>query len=327
MYVRISGRLIINVASLNAQGTVGNLVELTKVHMVRSGINNRELIEVPAMTGNSLKHWHFAHFIKEYKKLRGDNAMLCDDCIRGVGFRTRQKLGNDEANYIKRCAGEDLHGFLMPDLQVRRESLVKFSFLLPVEDMRDRAIDTVTHNRVVVTEQGRIEGEAAMMLFKRQYSSNTYGFSATLDLGLIGVRLYSADKKPVIESSEERKERAKAALIAFIPLLSGMFGANTARSLPVEKVKELLVISSKKPLPLPVNAIYVDYVEKSLQVLRNYCETTGVEADVHIYGIDVKIIEDILKDCKEIRIRPGYDDWSTIFRTLAEEVTKSFAGS
>jgi len=323
MYVRISGRLLVNAASLNAQGTVGNLVELTKVHVVRASSNGYELVEVPVVTGNSLKHWHFVHFIKEYKKMRDGAAKLCSDCIRGVGFRTRQNLGNDEAKYIEMCAGEDLHGFLMPEAQVRRESLVKFSFLIPVEDLMERAIDTVTHNRVVVNEEGRIEGEAAMMLFKRQYSSSMYGFSSTLDLGLVGTRLYSANKEPVIDQME-RAVRAKAALMAFIPFLSGLFGANTARSLPVEKVEQLLVTSSNAPLPLLVNAAYSDYVRRSLLTLRNYCETTGTRACVHVYGIKSGI-KDVLKDCEVIEVKDNYDDWSGIFRTLAEEVTKTFA--
>ena len=321
MYIRISGRLLVNAASMNAQGVVGNVVELTKVHLTLFRNGSYDIVEVPAVTGNSLKHWHFIHFIEQYKRLGGSH--LCKDCIRGIGYRTRmyqnkRDIGNDEADYIKGCAGEDLHGFLMPDKQVRRESLVKFSFLVPIEDILEYPLDTVTHNRVVLTEGGRIEAEAAMMLFKRQYASNIYGFSSTLDLGLIGVRLYSPDKKPVIEP-EERILRAKASILAFIPMLSGKFGANMSRSLPAERVEQLIVATSRNPIPLLVNGMYSDYVDKSLKVLENYCKSAGIEATLHTYGVSVR-------EAEKVEIQQ-YDDWSDIFVKLAEEVEKSLGAS
>ncbi len=322
MYVRISGRLLINAASMNAQGVVGNVVELTKIHLALPKDSGYDIVEVPAVTGNSLKHWHFVHFVEEYKRLGGSS--LCRDCKRGIGYRTRDKKDEDEASYIKDCAGEDLHGFLMPDLQVRRESLIKFSFLVPVEDLLEHSIDTVTHNRVVIDEKGRIEAEAAMMLFKRQYASSIYGISATLDLGLIGTRLYSADKSLTIDP-KEAVLRAKAALLAFIPMFSGKLGANMSRSLPAESVEQLLVASSNHPIPLLMNGMYLDYAERSVRTLNNYCKATGVKATLHTYR--VKLPEDLVKSLAENVQLKSYDEWSDIFHGLVGEVEEGFCKS
>ncbi|MDW8034727.1 MAG: DevR family CRISPR-associated autoregulator, partial [Nitrososphaerota archaeon] len=229
MYIGLGGRIRINAASLNAQGTVGNLIEITKLRILVKRVSDYEPIEVSAISGNTIKHWHFVHFVNQY--LQSGGKKLCKDCERSVAFRTRFNRGDDEAEYIKECAAEDVHGFLMPERQVRRESLVKFSFLLPAEESLEHPIDTITHNRVIVDEKGKIEGEAGMMIFKRQYASDIYGFSFFVNLSDIGVRLYSLTKEAVYDS-DERKRRAKATISAFIPILSGLLGANTARALP-----------------------------------------------------------------------------------------------
>ncbi|MBS7612291.1 type I-A CRISPR-associated protein Cas7/Csa2 [Candidatus Bathyarchaeota archaeon] len=317
MYVRLSGRIRINAASLNAQGTVGNLLEITKLRILVKRDESYEPVEVSAVSGNTMKHWHFVHFIDQYLQNGGND--LCDDCKRGVAFRTRFKKGNDEANYIKECAAEDVHGFLMPDTQVRRESLVKFSFLLPVEELFEHPIDTITHNRVIIDEGGKIEGQAGMMIFKRQYASDIYGFSFLADLADIGLRLYSADKRPIYDS-DERKRRAKSAILAFIPMLSGLLGANISRSLPALQVEELLVAYSRDPLPLTTHGFFKNYVEETMHTIGGYCKLIKSKAKILIYG--AKISEELIKECKEEIDIESYLTWQEIFKEIVEEVDK-----
>lgn len=284
MFVRLAGRVEVNAASLNAQGTSGNLIELTKIRMVESESGVHRLVEVPAVTGNSIKHWHFVHFVTAYTELGG--KQLCGYCRRGIGFRSPDTPPSEEEEneewFVNRCAGEDVHGFLQPDIQVRRESLVKASYLLPLKGM-EVGFDTVTHNRVVTSEEGVIEREG-MMVIKRQYSSSIFGFCLSLDLWYVGKLLYSPEHKQVIDD-EEVKRRGKAALIALLPLLAGDVGASRSRALPAWEVKELVAAWSDRPIPQLTHGCYPDYVAASLDTLKAYAELTGVNINVLTYGI------------------------------------------
>jgi CRISPR-associated protein Cst2 len=288
MFVRLAGRVEVNAASLNAQGTAGNLIELTKIRVVRLEGGAYHLVEVPAVTGNAVKHWHFAHFVNAYTMLGGQR--LCEYCKRGIGYRSPDKSKKSERDFVRDCAGEDVHGFLQPENQVRRESLFKASFLLPVEDA-ETGFDTVTHNRIVVDKQGKIAGEG-MMIFKRQYSSSIFGFSMLLDLGFVGKLLYSEKHDPVVDNDEVLR-RGKAALVALLPLLAGEIGASRARALPAWRVKELLVAWSDKPIPQLTHGCYSDYVTTSLGVLAAYSKLLGASVEVLAYGVDEKLLEGI----------------------------------
>jgi len=294
MYVRIAGRVEVNAASLNAQGTSGNLIELAKLRVVVSENGTYRLLEVPTVTGNAIKHWHFAHFVNAYKMLGGQK--LCEYCKRGIGFRSPDEDKSDEGSFVKDCAGEDVHGFLQPQKQVRRESLFKASFMLPSEEV-ETGFDTVTHNRVVIDTKGKVTSEG-MMLFKRQYSSSIYGFLMSLDLGYIGRLLYSQEHEKVIDDDEELR-RGKAALVALLPLLAGEVGASRARALPAWRVREFLVACSEKPIPQLTHGRYSDYVATSLEVLATYSDLMNIGVEVLAYGINERLLESFKEKLKD----------------------------
>ena len=287
MYVRISGRALVNVASLNAQGRVGNLMELAKSHVLCRTDEGYRLVEVPVITGNSFKRWHFAHFIEVYKSLGGQQ--LCDYCERLIGFRSPDKKGSSEEYFVKKCAGEDVHGFLQPDNQVRRDSLVKASFIVPVEEL-EHSVDTVTHNRVVVNESGVVSRD--MMIIKRQYSSALYGFQLNMDLAYVGKLLFSGDAKDVL-NKDERERRVKAALLALLPLLSGQLGASRSRAEPVWKVEELVVACSAHPLPSLTHGHYSDYFSESVKTLASFSRLFNVAVHMYAYGVSEALINEL----------------------------------
>jgi len=317
MYVRIAGRVEVNAASLNAQGTSGNLIELAKLRVVVPESGTYRLFEVPTVTGNTIKHWHFVHFVNAYTMLGGQK--LCDYCKRGIGYRSPEDKANEES-FVKDCAGEDVHGFLQPDNQVRRESLFKASFMLPIEEV-ESGFDTMTHNRVVIDTEGKVTREG-MMIFKRQYSSSIYGFLMSLDLGYIGRLLYSQEHRQVIDGDEELK-RGKAALVALLPLLAGEVGASRARALPAWRVKELLVAWSENPIPQLTHGRYSDYVATSLDVLAAHSDLLGINVNVLAYGVDKKLTDSFEK-LKEsgsgklvmIEIK---DSWQSIINSLVQK--------
>ncbi|AAL80766.1 MULTISPECIES: type I-A CRISPR-associated protein Cas7/Csa2 [Pyrococcus] len=313
MYVRISGRIRLNAHSLNAQGGGGtNYIEITKTKVTVRTENGWTVVEVPAITGNMLKHWHFVGFV-DYFKTTPYGVNLTERALRyngtrfGQGETTATKANgatvqlNDEATIIKELADADVHGFLAPKTGRRRVSLVKASFILPTEDFikeveGERLITAIKHNRVDVDEKGAIgsskEG-TAQMLFSREYATGLYGFSIVLDLGLVGipqglpVKFEENQPRPnIVIDPNERKARIESALKALIPMLSGYIGANLARSFPVFKVEELVAIASEGPIPALVHGFYEDYIEANRSIIKN-ARALGFNIEVFTYNVDL----------------------------------------
>ncbi len=301
MFVRFAGRLLINVASLNAQGGAGtNYVEITKVPVVLRDDDGKLIVEeAPAISGNMMKHFHFVNFVELVKDSECNGNKLSQYDLRFVAYRFKEDkektvLGNEvdlnnESTIIENFATADIHGYLTPTRPpYRRESLIKFSFVIPCEETIKDAFDisAVTQNRVVIDETGKIEGtreEQAMMVFKRQYASALYGFASTFDAYYVG-RPLSNPNEIAVNDSKERRERVKLAILAYINLLGGRFGANTSRGLPALDVDELIAVVSEKPVPMAKHGFYSDYIDETIRIIKDYAEAFDVNVDVFVYS-------------------------------------------
>ena len=288
VYVRISGRVIINVHSANCEGAVGNYISLSKMYLVKrvpkeSGYDY-DIVEENVISGNMFKHWHAIETIDILNSMNYDK--LCEMCKRKVMYRSTLNLPS-EIEYIKKCAIEDLHGFLDTTSNVRRESIVKFSFLIPIEEGVNRYA-AVTMNRVAVTKEGKID-EEAMMIFKREHASGIYGFSCILDLYYVGRAI--SDPSKVIDNNE-RKIRAKAAILALSNILSGRFGAASARSLPIIRTYELICVVSKKPIPNLTHGYYFDYIDDNAIRVKALIDGKYVSVDeIRVFVLGDRVYE------------------------------------
>jgi len=287
VFVRITGRAIVNVHSANSEGATGNYTGLSKMFVVRRTPKGYEVSEDAVISGNMLKHWHAVRVV-ELLKEQGYNA-LCDTCKRFVMFRSNMSLDN-EFEYVKACAIEDLHGFLYTakKISIRRESLVKFSFMLPVEEIRSE-YSAVTHNRVVLTEEGKIPaGEQEMIVIKREYASGIYGFLVSMDLKYVGRALADPENPNKVLDLNSRKIRSKAAILTLADVLSGRFGAAASRALPIVRVVELICAVSGWPMPNLVHGFYSDYVEESARVLNS---VYGVNKQLKVFAYGNRVVD------------------------------------
>ncbi|MCS7105520.1 MAG: type I-A CRISPR-associated protein Cas7/Csa2 [Thermofilaceae archaeon] len=281
VFVRVTGRAIVNVHSANTEGSVGNYSSLSKMFIVRRTEGGYEVSEDAVISGNMLKHWHAVRMVELLKEL--GNVPLCDSCKRFIMYRTSVER-DSEFDYVTACAIEDLHGFLFPDASIRRESLVKFSFLLPVEELRSE-YSAITHNRVVLTEEGKIPArEQAMMVFKREHASALYGFAASMDLKYVGRSLADPENQSKVLGLDERKVRAKAAVLSLLDVFSGRFGAAASRALPIMKLEELVCAVSPQPLPNLVHGFYGDYLEESGRVLKAYLSVVSKGRPLKVFA-------------------------------------------
>jgi len=280
-YVRVTGRAVVNLHSANAEGAVGNYMALSKMYVVRrtgSSESPYEVTEDIVISGNMIKHWHAVRTVERLLEAGYDG--ICDYCRRFIMYRSPDKTVPSEQEFIRRCAIEDLHGFLQPDQQIRRESIVKFAFMIPVEDMRAEYA-AVTHNRVVLDETGKIQAEEAMMIFKREHASGVYGFLTAMDLAYVGRPL--ANPTQVVINGDERRIRAKAAVLALADILTGRFGAASSRATPIMRTTELICAVSKQPIPNLIHGFYMDYAEESSKVLVASLKS-GLVRDLKVFA-------------------------------------------
>lgn len=279
MYLKLTGRLIINVSSLNTEGAVGNYISLSKAFIVRRTSNGYEYVEAPVISGNMIKHWHAVLLVDH--ALSSNYTKICDTCKRKIMFRSTMQRSS-EFEYIKECLIEDVHGFLNLDQQIRRESIAKFSFLIPVEELEVK-YSTITHNRVVTNKEGKVTED--MIVFKREHESGVFGFNIVVDLAYIG----RAQSNPTQSlDSNERITRARLVVKALTDLLSGNFGAAQARALPIVKLEELIALLSSKPGPNLVHGYFKDYAEETFNIIKNYY--INGEAKIYVLGERLKKI-------------------------------------
>jgi len=306
MFVRMAGRVRLNSHSLNAQGGGGtNYVEITKAKVSVNTDKGWRVLEVPAVSGNMLKHWHFVNFVDFFKE-SSFRSNLTERALRyngvrfGKGETSARKADGKTVKFeseeviIKNFADADVHGFLAPNKGIRRVSLVKMSFLLPTEDFikqaDERLIYAVKHNRVDIDETGAISsgGDTAQMLFNREYATGLYGFEIILDLGFVGVP--QSNPSNLVIDENEKTARVEATLKALIPMLSGYIGANLSRSFPVFKLEEFIAVASDKPIPALVHGFYEDYVEVSKNIVEN---AKKLDFEIRAFGYNIDFGEKV----------------------------------
>ncbi|MEM4620206.1 MAG: type I-A CRISPR-associated protein Cas7/Csa2 [Desulfurococcaceae archaeon] len=327
-YIRVSGRIELQVSVLTGLGAIGNYNQ----HATAKVTVNGKLYEVPVMTGNAFKHWHSVYLAEVYEALGGQK--LNELCKRGIGLRG-YKVDTGYPNLTEadsECEAiedvcNDIHGLLITKKErsskkekpskkerpFKRDSLFKASFLIPVlteDNVKIASKFAVQHNRVIPTQieveetkekrktkeetetRGKEEEkEALMMIFKQEYATALYGFAISANLGLTLTPLYDSNCSLSIQNlNEERKLRIKSAIIALINLLMGS-GSKQARALPIARLRELVVAVSNIPIPNLVHGSYPDYVKESLEIMKAYAsvfDKENTEINIMCYGVKCK---------------------------------------
>ncbi len=319
-YMSLAAKLVLNVHDLNNE----RAEEIRTVPVIYE-VNGRWKIvsEAVAVSGQMLKHWHLASMVNiaEARDLI-DKVGFCGRCRKREGIRvsrddavalakrlSKQPKNLTEKDIIEACAGEDVHGFLLTNpITIRRESLVRFSWMLPcfLEEALESS-GTVTPYKVVIhTRNVRAPGKGAsdasssetrdeggltseeyqserrtpeQMPFYRSYASGIYGFISTADLAHIG---FSFNDLEPIGNKERVMLRRKLLIEAYAPMLSGL-GASLSRALPASAILELMVVFSDGPLPAPVHPIYPSYLERNIRLYHDQAKALGSNLMVFLW--------------------------------------------
>ena len=292
-FVRISGRFESEISVLTGSDNLGNYNTHAIARISVESEGDYRLYEVPVLTGNSLKHWHSVYLAQAYQSLGGH--LLNELCREGIGLRGytvestlfNLKEASSETEAIRDLCN-DIHGFLIVkkgkgEKQIKRDSLVKVSFAAPVFDINVLEFVTrfsETHNRIdpISTQKSNNQKSSnnentAQMIFKQEYSSSPlYGFNISMNLNYVCKPMYetASNDKVCSDESDEKEEiklRKKASVLALSYLFTGV-GAKQSRALGISRPVELLAAVSDSPIPNLIHGSYVDYMEKSIDIMK-----------------------------------------------------------
>ena len=325
MYVGVTVKTLLNMHDLNNE----RAEEIRRVPIIYRRKDGKWDIfeEAVAISGLMVKRWHFANMVE-----LGDKDDFCRLCKNLEAVRIPSEKGKavrSEIDIIEECAGEDIHGFLRANPMLRRESLIKFSWMLPL--LNDDIIETFglpTPFRVVQHTRNirEISDEAAsrmkvskeelsrwQMPYPRSYATGLYGFVSLLDLEHVG---YSFTNQSTIQDESKRMNRRRIAVQAYIPLITGACGASLARALPVADILEIITVLSNKPIPAPIHPLYPDYVEENAKLYQSVSDAMHSNTTMYVWSKEKEYEEIKEKNFKLSIVEKPAEGFAEIIRRM-----------
>jgi len=297
VFASFSFRLRVEVEALNMVEALGAYGRHRTVSILKPRPDGRgcRMVIAPAVSGQAVAYGYMKTLVALADQMK---LPVCDECknyaTRG-GFTKHGTANKDEleglfAKYrasknaelkefalISECVVEDLTGFMVPDVGIRRTSPVQFSYMIPDVESSDVAIDPQFHVRAPMPGQ-------SPQPFQVEASTAVYTLSAFIDVDKIGRTSAGKDVG-------DRTQRIEAALLGLSVLLEGLaFGAKKARYLPVYEVSGAVAAVSH-PLPFMVSPARVakekNYIEDTIKRAAKYSQLLrGVGESVSVVYFD-----------------------------------------
>ncbi|RME33767.1 MAG: DevR family CRISPR-associated autoregulator [Thermoflexia bacterium] len=266
----ISGRLTLEMHSLNNEGGEGNQVMTRTVTLVDT---DGSVHKVNAISGDMFKHIQAEHF---YLLARERGLPLCAGCRT---FRSDRILGDSDfikglpakdeeavSALLQRCALDDTEGTLIARgaRSVPRKSVAEFSWVVGLpEKVRT---ESYFHVRYAQERGGEGEEAQAQPIFHRPASSGIYAAVATFELARIGFNDIS-QTYAVDEAERLRRYQAflESVLYTFVEPNGAMRGTQNPHIVAFDGV----IAVSHAVLPAPtISPLSENYREQVQQVAR-----------------------------------------------------------
>ncbi len=289
----ISGRLVLEMHSLNNEGGEGNQTMTRIVALVDAG---GDVHKVNAVSGDMFKHIQAKHF---YLLAKEGSLPLCKGC---QAFHADRILHDDEfmknlpksdedtiTALLKRCALDDAEGTLIAKgaRSIPRKSVAEFAWVVGLPDR----VRTESYFHVRYASERGGDEKASQPIFHRPASSGVYASVATFELARIGFNDISQE---YALDEEERLRRYRAFLqsvmYTYVEPNGAMRGTQNPHILDFSGV----VTVSHGVLPAPtISPLADDYVDQ----IRSVAASLGGngEVAVHEFGSMAGFAE-IMKD-------------------------------
>lgn len=277
----ISGRIILNMHSLNNEGGEGNQILTRQVTIINK---EGKPVTVNAVSGDMLKHIQAEHL---YNIAIESNLNLCESCkvfnanrITGDSKFTQsfKKTDPDEKVMdllLRTCAIDDMEGILVTNnnKNLPRKSVVEFGWLIALPEASKT--ENFFHVKLVPNageetgEEGEKGANVGQNIFHRPANSGIYALVSNVDACRIGYndisKVYAID-----DTERERRYQAllKSILYAFLKPKGAMRNTQNPHIVNFEGV----ISYSTSSIPAPtVSALNDDY----------YKEIEGISANLN----------------------------------------------
>src|SRR5436309_4282476 len=266
--VSISGRVILDLHSLNNEGSEGNQLNARQVYIVTGDGRNPTPANVNAISGDMLKHIqteHFRRLAQIYKLPLSQGAFLGNANRINWDFENEstRKIGSDEKDYqlldriITTCSLTDVAGTLVTASKksTPRKSLVEFGWAAGIPEITKT--ESYLHTKYVAdsgmekkSEDEKDGSNLTQNLFHRPASSGVYALVCHVEVARVGyndiAQHYTADL-----SEEERAYRARALLESVLYTFLQLDGAHRNTQTPHVVGFEVMITTSSSVIPVP----------------------------------------------------------------------------
>ncbi len=272
--ISISGRITLNMHSLNNEGNEGNQVLTRQATIIDQ---NGNPATVTAVSGDMLKHIMCEHFwniakednlkLSNTSKIFNANRIKADDIER-----TRADTQSDIADdIIKTCSLCDIAGAMLTELgNFSRKSIAEFGWLLALPEANQT--ESYFHAKYVSDAKAKKDnldkeegdekkaGNIGQNIFHRPANSGIYAFVGNLEISRLG---YNDISKLYPLSDDERNKRYKALLKSILYTFIKPNGAMRNTQNPHILNFEGVITTSSSVCPAPtVSALNTDYIKE-----------------------------------------------------------------
>lgn len=286
----ISGRVILDMHSLNNEGGEGNQITTRMVNIVYNDRHTGQprLASVNAISGDMFKHIQTEHL---YLKARTDGLPLCAGCQTFSASRVLDdpefmnglpRLDTEVIDVLlRRCVIDDMAGNLIARgaRSIPRKSVAEYAWVVGLPDMT--RTESYFHVRYAAERGERAEGEERVTqpIFHRPASSGVYATVATFEIARIGFndisQTYAIDQ-------EQREQRYKALLESVLYTFIEPNGAMRSTQNPHILGFEGAVTVSTQVVPAPTLSPLEDgYVDELKRVVAALNKVKNGAVTVH----------------------------------------------
>jgi len=311
------GRLTLNLASLNNEGTEGNAIQPRTATVVDDG----KLHTVPVISGDMLKHWHAVHLSKiaqdrglalcenaqrrkiDPNRIKGELADI--DWVRKnipQADEWEGKLDDDQSNTLEEklyelvaslCTVTDAHGLLITsvepedengdtvfstDVAVARTGRVQVGFMAGVP--RKSTTKHFFHAKYATKRKGIQSRETSTGEGQNIFTrpATSAEFAVVATIDLHGIGFDDAANAHVV-SAEQQAVRKKAAVDALAYTLMHQPGANSSQQFPHVTGFEGAIVTSETNCPAPsVSPMKENYLDTLRSLKSSINSMNGDEA-------------------------------------------------
>ena len=280
--ISISGRITLNMHSLNNEGNEGNQVLTRQATIVDQ---NGKPSTVTAVSGDMLKHIMCEHFwniakeeslsLSNTSKIFNANRITANDIDKKKGTQ-----GEYMDEIIKICSLCDIAGAMVTELgNFSRKSIAEFGWLLALPEANQT--ESYFHAKYVTDakakkEEATVDGEegddrkagnVGQNIFHRPANSGIYAFVGNFEISRLG---YNDISKTYPLDDTERKKRYKALLKSVLYTFIKPTGAMRNTQNPHILNFEGIISTSSSVCPAPtVSSLNSDYIQEINNTKKN----------------------------------------------------------